>query len=98
LQVSLLLGVAERPNIPAKSLNVPATPQPPSCNFIRYRTTRQLPDALTNNPGISGVRAEQSPPGPVEAGFTSFSNFDKLLTYICVDEHYILLPRYRGWH
>jgi len=23
---------------------VPATQQPPSCNFIRYRMTRQLPD------------------------------------------------------
>ena len=74
------------------------TPQPPSCNFIRYRTTRQLPDALTTNPGISRVRAEPSPRGLVEATFTSFSNFDKLLTYICVDEHYILLARYRGWH
>ena len=44
LQVSLLLGVAERPT-PAKSRDMPATPQPPSCNFIRYRMTRQLPDA-----------------------------------------------------
>src|SRR6267378_5032077 len=34
LMVSLLLGVAERPN-PAKSRDVPATQQPPSCNFIR---------------------------------------------------------------
>jgi len=30
---------------PFLTRDVPATPQPPSCNFIRYRMTRQLPDA-----------------------------------------------------
>jgi AcrR family transcriptional regulator len=29
---------------PAKSRDVPGTPQPPSCNFIRYRMTRQPVD------------------------------------------------------
>ena len=44
LMVSLLLGVAERPTPPAKSRGVPATQQPPSCNFIGHRMMRQLPD------------------------------------------------------
>jgi hypothetical protein len=38
LQVSLLLGVAERP--PAKSRDLPATQPPPSCSFIGHRMTR----------------------------------------------------------
>jgi hypothetical protein len=39
--VSLLLGVAERPN-PREIAGLPATPQPPSCNFIRYRRNMRL--------------------------------------------------------
>jgi len=50
--VSLLLGVAERPN-PRDSRDMPAPPQAPSCNFIRYRTTRQLPDASSRCRGLA---------------------------------------------
>jgi len=59
LMVSLLLGVARATRTPAKSRDVPATPQPPSCNFIRYRMTRQLPDA----PALILVSAGLVPPG-----------------------------------
>jgi hypothetical protein len=37
-----LASPSDRP--PAKSRDVPATPQPPSCNFIRYRMTRRPVD------------------------------------------------------
>jgi hypothetical protein len=46
----------------AKRLDVPATQQPPSCNFIRYRMTRQLPDAPTRGPSeCARDRARFSP-------------------------------------
>src|SRR3974377_1639703 len=35
-------------------------PQPPSCNFIRYRMTRQQPDAPSTNPGVPSVSSAWS--------------------------------------
>src|SRR5262249_61474425 len=61
---------------PAKSRDVPATPQPPSCNFIRYRVTRRdepifylsfLSDcnfaAVRSHPVVDGSSAQLIEPG-----------------------------------
>jgi hypothetical protein len=37
-----------RDRAPAKSRHVPATPHPPSCNFIRYRMTGNQEVMLEN--------------------------------------------------
>jgi hypothetical protein len=44
----------------AKAPAVPAMPQPPSYNFIRYRMTRQQPDAPSTNPGVPSVSSAWS--------------------------------------
>ena len=57
----------------------PAMPQPPSYNFIRYRMTRQQPDAPNTNPGIT--RVNSAPSG------VSLQVADKIASPVLIDLH-----------